>query len=105
MSVRSQHALHLRQKSRERRITVGGLNVNDRVEGVSFIRQLPGVALHEVQPINPMSLPAKANSSGVEVQCCVALRLKYARKIGGAAAVAAAHFEYPFPPQRHLRSD
>jgi hypothetical protein len=52
-----------------------------------------------------MSLPAKANSSGVEVQCCVALRLKYARKIGGAAAVAAAHLEYPFPPQRHLRSD
>ena len=84
---------------------MGGFNVYDRVEGVCFIRQIPGVALHEVQAVNAVSLPAKANSAGVEVQCCVALRLKSARKVGGSATVAAAHFQYLFPPQRHLRCD
>lgn len=105
MSARSQHPRHLGQKSRERRITVGRLDIDHRVEGVGFKRQIFGVALHEDQPVNVVPLFAETDSGGIQVQGSVTLRLKRAREVAGATAVPATDFQNIFPPQPHLRGD
>src|SRR5271155_5075550 len=52
-----------------------------------------------------MTLLAKANAGGIQIERGVTLRLQGARQVAGAAAVAAAHFEYIFAAQFHLRGD
>src|ERR1035438_8138512 len=96
MSARSQHARDLRQKSRKVRITMGCLDVDDRVESVRLKRQIFRVALQEFQSVNAMTLPAKSYSGRIQIVRNVTLRLQRTRQVAGAAAVAAAHFEYIF---------
>src|ERR1017187_2827854 len=96
-SARPQHPRDARQKSREVRIPVRCLDVDDRVETVRLKRQIFRVALQEFQSVNAMTLPAKSYSGRIQIERNVTLRLQRTRQVAGAAAVAAAHFEYIFP--------
>src|SRR6267142_3393821 len=81
MSARTQHAFDLRQKSRKIWITVGRLDIDDRIERVGFKWQVFRVALHEIQPVNVVMLFAKTDSGGIQVEGGVTFRLKRACKI------------------------
>lgn len=79
------------------RVTVGGFDVNHRVERSLAKRQDFRVARHKRQPVDVMTLLAKRDAGRIQVEPRITRRPQGTREPRGTATVTTAHLEDRFP--------
>src|ERR1700752_3230690 len=102
MSSRTQHTLYLGEETRDALVVDCGFDIDHRVVGLTWEGKALGIALHEVQAAQVVSLSAEPYGDGVQIQRRVRGWVQRPHHIRSAAAMSATDLQYVFADEIHL---